>query len=261
MPWRRQPTLVTGVRYDLHVHSAFSDGSPMAEMADAAAAAGLEGIGFADHCIPFEDAHGRRDRHDLVEHVEERRAAIEDLRESVDLRVFDAAEVSYDPAHEDDLTALLERAGFDYTIGSVHFAGGYHYTTPGAFEGLDEAALEDAIDCYVDAVVAMVESGLFDVVGHVDLVERVPALRGRLDEAARERIADAVVAADAVVEYNAGRADREWRELHPAPPLREALRSRGVAFTVGTDSHRPDELGARVDHLREAGFGADTDPV
>jgi len=46
--------------YDYHVHTTYSDGSFLEEMVDAAAAAGLDGVGIADHCNVSGDERARR---------------------------------------------------------------------------------------------------------------------------------------------------------------------------------------------------------
>lgn len=249
------------IPYDLHVHTDYSDGSDVREMVAAAADAGLEGVGLADHCIPFEDEHGRRERYDLVETYEERRAEIAAVREEADVAVFDAAEVSYDPAHEDVIDDLIEAADFDYTIGSVHFVDPYDYTRSGAFESLSEERRRDAVERYFDVQVELVAGDRFDVVAHLDLPQRSPALRGLAEERHYERLAEAFASSRTVPEINAGRTDREYGTVHPEPRFIEYLRARGVAFTVGTDSHRPHEVGARLGRLREGGFAPDTYPV
>ena len=42
----------------------------------------------------------------------------------------------------------------------------------------DDESRRAAVECYYDAVVALVESELFDIVGHLDLPERLETLRG-----------------------------------------------------------------------------------
>ncbi|PSQ38010.1 hypothetical protein BRD10_04485, partial [Halobacteriales archaeon SW_12_71_31] len=95
--------------YDYHVHSTYSDGSFLEWMVRAAADAGLDGVGIADHLIVSgvekQLRRRRREGHALDVTYERRREAVRELRERADVAVFDAAEVDYHPADE----ARIER--------------------------------------------------------------------------------------------------------------------------------------------------------
>lgn len=240
--------------YDYHVHSNYSDGAFLAGMVGAAADAGLDGVGVTDHCNVSERPHCRRYRRrfgfnlDLT--CERRRAAIADLADEHGLAVFDAVEMDYHPADEAAIREFLAEVGFDYAVGSVHelretnVHGEY-------FAGLSERAQRSAVDEYFERVVALVESGLFDVLAHADIVERNPALRGYATEDHYHAVAAALADADVVPEVNAGRVDREYGQFHPGDSFLSVLADYGVGVTAGSDAHDPDELRERVPKLRE----------
>jgi len=235
---------------DYHAHTTYSDGSPLPEMCRAAEAAGLDAVGFTDHCIVVDDDFGRRERYHLVETYERRREAIERIRSRTDLTVWDAAEVSYVADAEAETADFLASAGFDYTIGSVHFAGEYDYTTASQYADASEAERRAAVERYFDAVVAAVDSGLFDVLGHLDLPERMAALRGRARRSDYERVAAALADSETVPEVNAGRVHDSLGRVHPNPAMLDAFLERDVGFALGSDSHSPTEIERRVPALR-----------
>ncbi|QLH76603.1 PHP domain-containing protein [Halosimplex rubrum] len=239
------------MRADLHAHTTYSDGSPLPEMCRAAEAAGLDAVGFTDHCIVVDDEFGRRERYDLVETYERRREAIERFRPRTDLTVYDAAEVSYVADAEAETADLLAAAEFDYTIGSVHFAGEYDYTTASGYADASEAERRAAVERYFDAVVAAVDSELFDVLGHLDLPERMAPLRGHARRSDYERVAAALADSETVPEINAGRVHDSLGRAHPDPAMLDAFLDRDVRFVLGTDSHSPREIERRVPALRE----------
>ena len=230
-------------------------------MARAAEAAGLDAVGFADHCnVSAREPARRATRRlgfTLDTTYERRRRAIHDLRDEVDLRVFDAVEMDYDPRDEAEIRAFLDDAGFDYAVGSVHAIDGANVHDEAYFARKSEEERRHLVGEYVDGVVALVESDLFDIAAHVDLPERNPALRGLFTPEQYDRIAAAFDGARTVPEVNAGRVRRSYGEFHPAPPLLDALLDRDVRVVLGTDSHSPDELAPRLDrltdHLRERG--------
>lgn len=250
--------------YDYHVHSNYSDGEFLRRMLDAAEDAGLDGVGFADHCNVSEREHPQRYRarfaFNLDRTYERRRTAIEGLRSEYDLRIFDAVEVDYHPADEDRIRTFLDEADFEYVVGSVHEIreANVHWDY---FAGLDAAERRAAVDEYFDRLLSLVGSGLFDVVAHADIVERNPALRGHATESHYDDVARALAASDAVPEINAGRIDREYGEFHPNESFLAVLADHDVDVVAGSDSHSPDALRARIPLLREKLDAADVSTV
>ena len=157
--------------------------------------------------------------------------------------------MSYDPDHEVATRSFLREADFDYAIGSVHFTADFDLTKTAPFVDLAEAERRAVVDDYFDRQVAMVESGLFDVVGHLDLTERVDPLRGLASEDHYRRVVEAVVDSETVPEINAGRAFGDYGSVHPNPAFLHAFREATVAFVTGSDSHRPAEVEHRNPYL------------
>jgi histidinol-phosphatase (PHP family) len=223
-------------------------------MVDAAAAAGLDGVGITDHCT-VTDREGLWNRSAtygfaLDVTYERRRRGIERVREETDVEVYDGVEMDYFPASEDRIAAFLDEAAFDYTVGSVHAVDDRNVQVPPAFADDTAAERDRVVDRYFDNLVAMIESELFDVAAHLDVVERNHALRGRATRDHYGRVARALADSRTVPEVNAGRALREMEVVHPDPTFFDILREHDVRFTVGTDSHEPGEYAPRVDFLR-----------
>ncbi|RZV08070.1 histidinol-phosphatase (PHP family) [Natrinema hispanicum] len=240
---------------DFHVHSNYSDGKFLRSMAQAAASAGLEGVGFADHCNV-----ATRDHHASMRSVygfnldltyERRRRGIERLREEFSLEIYDAVEMDYDPRDEAAIDAFLSEAGFDYAIGSVHDVDGKNVQVSSHFDAMSEAERDAVVDAYFEQLVALVESELFEIAAHVDLLERTPPLRGRATDDHYRRVARAFAESRTIPELNAGRALSDVEVVHPSDRFLSILREYDVAVTVGTDSHRPSELPDRAAFLAD----------
>ncbi|QKY20267.1 histidinol-phosphatase [Halolamina sp. CBA1230] len=241
------------VRFDYHTHSNYSDGYFIPGMVRAAEAAGLDGIGFADHCNVTADGEARRRLDGLGFALDEtyprRREGIEWVRTETDLAVYDAVEMDYVPGREADIASFLDEAAFDYAVGSVHSVEGDDVQWSENFVHLDDDERRAVVDGYYDNLAALAESELFEIAAHADLVERTPELRGYSTAEQYEQVADAFADADTVPEINAGRVLDDYGEFHPAPDLLDTLLDRGVEFVVGSDSHRPEEVGRRIDAL------------
>jgi len=246
---------------DVHTHTTFSDGSDLDAMIAAAERADLDGLGLTDHCIVTDDSFGRRAQYDLVETYEARREVIDAAREGTDLTLYDAAEMSYVEADEDRIADFLDEADFAYTIGSVHFAGPYNYTSDAQYADASDAERRAAVERYYDAVVALIDSGLFDVLGHLDLPERVGYLRRYTTRDDYERVAAALADSRTVPEINAGRVDRSLGRPHPDPAMLDVFADRGIRFVLGSDSHRPHEIETRVPALRAVASEHGLEPV
>ncbi|MFC7199071.1 histidinol-phosphatase HisJ family protein [Halospeciosus flavus] len=240
---------------DFHVHSNYSDGRPLPFMLAAAEEAGLDEVGFADHCNVSPAFEARLTKKEFGFNLdvtyERRRDAIEAFRERLGLTIHDAVEMDYDPDDEAAIAEFLDEANFDYAIGSVHHLDGTSIFDREHFAAKTEPECRDLVDRYYENVVALVDSGLFDVLGHVDGIERTPELRGYTTDDHRAMVADALVERDTRPEINGGRVLRDYGELHPEPSFLAALDERGVEFVPGTDSHRPDDLTDAVPALAE----------
>jgi len=241
------------VIHDHHLHSTYSDGRFLWQMLPAAAEAGLDAVGVADHCMVSERDPVRAARRSMGFNLDRthdrRRRALDRLNDEYDVRIVDAVEMDYHPDDEPAIREFLDGAGFAYAVGSVHALDGtnVHFERP--FEGYDEAERRDAVRRFFDREVALIESELFAVAAHLDLVERNRLLRGYATRADYERVADALDGSRTVPELNAGRVRDEYGEFHPAPPFVEVLADRGIEFVCSTDAHAPGEIGPRVEAL------------
>ncbi len=248
---------------DFHAHSNYSDGRFLSRMVRAAQEAGLEAFGFTDHCsVSSREAmqHARASMgFNLDITYERRRDSIERLRREVSgIEIYDAVEMDYDPRDESEISDFLTEAAFDYALGSVHSVDGLNVQYPSDFEEMSSNELDRFVDRYFENLVSLIESELFDVAAHPDLIERTPVLRGRATETHYRRAARAFADSRTVPEINAGRALREEGIVHPSSPFLDILREHGTRVTIGTDAHHPDEVGERAvfldNFLQETGI-------
>lgn len=252
---------IPSLAWDVHAHSDYSDGAPLAAMVEAARDVGLDGVGFADHSNVSTLEPGVNRSFDLSETYPDRRHQIRALREEYDLRIFDAIELDYRPADEERIASFLDEAAFDYALGSVHHVEQTNVVVPGAFANASEDERETFVDEYFDLVVDLIESELFDVVAHLDLVERNAELRDHATTDHYQTVAEALARSETVPELNAGRAFSDFGEIHPHPDFLDVLLEAGVEFVAGTDAHAPEELIPRAKLLSEVVASRDIDIV
>lgn len=151
-------------------------------------------------------------------------------------------EVDYFPDSEDELASLLHGWPWDYLIGSVHWIDGWIYDVrQQTWEGRDKAAVWRR---YFELLDGAVNSGLFDILGHVDAIKvfgHIPA-EPPLDEL--DQLTASLLQAGMVIEANTAFKYRGLSDdFCPAPYLLKLMKQSGVPITFGSDAHRPQEAG------------------
>lgn len=224
-------------------------------MCGAAEDAGLDAIGFADHCNVSPRERQQRAKKALGFNLdvtyERRREGIEMMRERFDVTIYDAVEMDFDSRDIEQIAAFLEEASFDYAIGSVHHLEGMNVHVEPYFARKSEAEREALVDRFYSEAVALIESELFDIAAHVDLVERNPALRGYSTDDHYHAVAEALADSRTRLELNAGRALADYGEFHPGPAFLEVLENYDIEFVLGSDGHSPQEVRDRKPELEK----------
>jgi histidinol-phosphatase (PHP family) len=251
---------------DYHVHTARCGHArgAMERYVERAIAAGLTELGFSDHLFQYWLPADQRDpelamaewEHDFyIEDVERCRHQY-----ARDIVIRLATEADYIPGHEPRLEAILRRYDWDYVIGSVHFLDGWGFDDRRYLGGFDAWDIDALYARYFDLVGASAETGLFDTIGHADLVKKFGHRATRDQADVYARVAARFARAEVCVEVNTGGLRKPCREIYPNPDMLRACRLGGVPITLGSDAHAPDEVAADLDAattlMKHAGYDA-----
>jgi histidinol-phosphatase (PHP family) len=226
--------------------------------------AGLSELGFSDHLFMYWLPRDQRDpelgmaewEHDFyIEDVERCRRQY-----GSDIAIRLSTEADYIPDHEAELEAILRRYDWDYVIGSVHFLDGWGFDDSRYLSGFDSWDIDALYARYFELVAAAAETGLFDTIGHADLVKKF-GHRPANDQAAQyARLAARLGKAGVCVEVNTAGLRKPCREMYPHPELLRACRLENVPTTLGSDAHTPLEVAADLETatslMREIGYDA-----
>ncbi|MFZ5640085.1 MAG: histidinol-phosphatase [Bacillota bacterium] len=169
------------------------------------------------------------------------------------LTVKAGLEVGFDLGLEEPIARVVEAHPFDFIIGSVHCID--HVAISSAGESAPYYAaqtLERVAELYFTTLRQAVASGLFDVVGHLDIYRRhgykfygpdvLKAHRSYLGE-----VLKVMAEKNTGLEVNTSSARHNHREFYPSREILEAARDAGIrVFTVGSDAHLVGELGQGV---------------
>lgn len=245
---------------DYHMHTPLcrhAVGEPT-EYAARAVALGLEEIGFSDHApMPRDDFDEWRMRRDqLDEYVA---GVLRARREHPGLRIKLALEVDYLPGYEDWIRELAARHPWDYLIGSVHYVSdGWDIDNPQKLSRWRERDPAEVWRAYCERLTRAAASGLFDILGHVDLAKKFAIYPAEDPVPWFAPVWAAARESGVAIELNTAGLRKDCREIYPARALLEAARAAGVAITFGSDAHAPGEVGADFDRAlalaREVGY-------
>lgn len=244
--------------YHMHTHQCPDGHDPAEAMALAAARLGLTEMGISEHLDTSPTDEGFGCYNDAQ--VE---AALARARQATDGRVVvrKGVEVCYQPSLEEEARQAIARCTHvDYVIGSVHYLDS-QYPPPEAFsEGQRDATYRR----YLRDCLRLVQSGLFDILGHFEYLRRHDQRAGRSYDPRRyadevEAVLRAVVERGMVLEVNSSGLRRPGGHWYPSRWTLKRYRALGgEAVTLGSDAHRAEDVGAGILEalhlLRELGF-------
>jgi len=240
---------------DFHVHSCIShDGEgEIMDYCERAARFGMRAIGFCEHVDldPRDPVSGLHDYQAYREKIEEARARFGDR-----LIISMGAEVGYVPSITNDIKAFLKDRHYDYIAGSVHTVFDGQCGISDEYEALETFAKYDLREVYTEyfeTVDRMILSGLFDVVGHLDLVQRygVNYVEGKTEwgrwYGLLRRILKGAIKREMAIEINTSGIRQAPRRPYPDREIMALYRElSGTMVLLGSDAHRPDQLGSGI---------------
>lgn len=246
---------------DYHMHTPLcqhAEGWPV-DYARVAVERGLEEIGFSDHnpmAGQYDDwrmSDGEFPRY--LEVVEQAREEYSD-----DLEIKLGMECDFVEGGEKWVEQLGNRADFDYLIGSVH------YLEPGwAVDDPDpkwaarwEGAVEEIWERYWDLYRQCASSGLFDFLGHPDLVKKFGHRPGGDLRRFYEPTIEALAANDMAIELSTAGLRKPCAEMYPATEFLQLACDADIPIVISSDAHKPEEVAAAfpdaIALARDAGY-------
>ena len=251
---------------DAHLHTDQSPDSnvPIDVYAALALERGIAELAITDH-VDFDRRDPAYDYVAVSERERVVRAAAERWAPRGVLIRF-GAELTYNRTWEADLRDHLRRHRYDYTIGSVHDWPDSPYIPSRVGTWASGRPIDEVVGPYFDEVVAAARSGLFDTIGHLDVVKRylfphmTPA-----DLARHPEVLDAALSAvaESGVALEVNTSGLRHRVVETYPATWAVLRYRelgGRNVVVGSDAHRSDWFAWRLEDgyraLNEAGFSS-----
>jgi histidinol-phosphatase (PHP family) len=220
---------------------------------EAAAERGVDEIGFTEHIYYFVQMRSlwsvpyqvERCKYDLDTYVD---AVLDAKRRGYPVKL--GLEVDYQPGLEEETAELLAPYPWDYLIGSIHFLDGA--SIDGEPSLVESVGVEEAWRLYYKALARAARSGLFETLGHPDLVK----MFGPEIDWDWAGVASSVQ--DVCLEVSSAGLHKRHGKLYPNPELLAAARARDIPITLASDAHVPQNVGRDLDraieHARAAGY-------
>jgi histidinol-phosphatase (PHP family) len=254
---------------DYHIHTRMcrhAQGEAR-EYVERAIALGMTEMGFTDH-LPFLGGWTPKyvppddwamDMTELDGYVTLVQGLQREYRD--DVRVLLGIEADYIEDTLEETARVLDEYPFEYVIGSVHLVGdGYPFDHPAMRDRLSDYGIDRIYLESLELVAAAAGSGLFQIMGHIDQAKKY-GFRPN-DEAAvgaaASRALLAIAAAGVALELNTAGLRKPAAEVYPGPTLLREAAGLGIPLVLGSDAHKPGDVGHGFDEAaglaRAAGY-------
>ena len=233
--------------FDYHMHL---ENGPirmdwLREFVDAAARNGIGEIGVSEHMFRFREAtpvwpswwelQPDCSLDEYVDLIQRARSLVAPVKIGV--------EAEYLRGREGEIRDFLEKAPWDYVIGSVHYIGEWGFDDSARKNEWDSKDVNAAYREYYGLLEEAIRSGLFDVIGHPDVI-KVFGHRPTIDLGAYyDRIADAAKSCGVAVEVSTAGLRKPVKEMYPHADFLRAFARMGVPIVISSDAHYPEHVG------------------
>jgi histidinol-phosphatase (PHP family) len=174
-----------------------------------------------------------------------------------DLVVLAGVEVGYDPGLVGTISDFLGRHEFDYVLGAVHSLDHICLTSKDELESFKSEFLpqgpERIVEHYFHDLRSAAGSQLFDCLSHLDIYRKYiqPLFDSRFTQAADSllpSVLEFVAESGTGLEVNTSALRRGNAEPYPEKRILKLAKDAGIqVFTIGSDAHRPADLGKDLD--------------
>ena len=247
------------IRHDYHMHTKRC-GHATGEVAEYIAEArrkGLLEIGFSDH-LPFVTHRDPKYTMDISELPAYQRDIEEARHKTRDLEIKVGIEADYMEGNAEEIRKLVASYPYDFVIGSVHFIRKWAFDDPREKDRWERENVEEVYRRYYELLRQSAETGIYDIMGHVDLVKKFghrsrEDLSDLIDTTAR-----AFKERGVAIEINTSGLRKPVKEIYPSLEVLKVYKKHGVPIVFGSDAHAPQHVGSDFDRARalalEAGY-------
>ncbi len=236
--------------HDYHIHTSLckhAEGK-IVDYVEAAISQGIFEICFTDH-IPLPegfDAEHRMSPKELDTYFDQIEQCKAKYRQ---ITILTGIEADYMEGYENYLKTILKRYPFDLVVMSVHYIKkwgtkewvfNYTYT---------KETLRAQYNDYFNVMYKGIQTGLFDVVGHLDIIKRpgLPVLKSNFRDV--DRVLDAAKKTGMSIELNTSGLRKSIFQTYPHMDIIEMAVEKNIPIVLSSDAHRPEDVGYGFDDI------------
>jgi histidinol-phosphatase (PHP family) len=175
-----------------------------------------------------------------------------------EIQIKTGLEVDFSPADTHSVQEIIQTFSFDVIGSSIHFPGNIDIVNSRSEWKQGEFDTDIMYQQYFTQVKAMLEYDYFDVVCHLDLPKKFGRKPKKSFDQDLDEIITLIQERDLTIEFNTSGYNHPVSEAYPAPAIIDKCQKVGVSLTLGSDAHRPEDVGRHFDRalplLRSAGY-------
>jgi len=244
---------------DNHIHTKLckhADGD-IFDYVEKAIALGIKEIAFTDH-IPLPDNFDLAHRMQMNEIDTYERWVMLARDKYPEIKIRYGIEADFYDGYERFTENFLNQHDFDIVIMSVHFIRHWPEGNWVFDYNFPDKSKEDIYRDYFSIIKKGIETGLFDILGHLDLIKSP-------GDSLIELIPDDVIELLGVVknsgmaiEINTSGYRKIVGESYPGLDWLPIIKEKSINLTIGSDAHHPDQVGLKFKpvykKIKEEGF-------
>lgn len=258
------------MKSSFHTHCCYCDGagSP-SDIVEEALSRGFSSLGFSSHS-PADGASWALTEHQVDEYIFEINQIKEKYKDQIEIYLGMEVEFLWNESKPSD--SRFQKLGLDYIIASFHMwrFDGELYAVDGPFENIEFlisqfGSIKKLVKKYYESVTEMANGGMFDFIGHFDLIKKHNKHKNLFDESSDWYKKEVIKCLDAIaelkckVEINTGGMSRDYTDsFYPSHWIVEQMRKRNIPIVLNSDSHKPEWIDWAFDeskeYLKECGY-------
>lgn len=236
-------------KFDLHVHTCYSDGKNSPEtVVQKAIEIGLEVLGFSDHGVTETAEIYGMNKVESEKYFDEISLLKEKYKDKIKILCGVEKEI-----YSSECTDK-----YDYVIGSVHYIKvGDNYipvdhTPEKILQGAENffgGDIYKMLESYFDSISKVAEETNCDIIGHFDLVTKFNEQTPLFDENderyvnAWKSAVDRIIERCRIFEINTGAMSRGYRTTpYPSREMIDYIKSKGGKLILSSDSHKAEDI-------------------
>ena len=246
---------------DFHIHTCFSGDSEanVDAVIQSAISKGMKHMAITDHNdFEFENGKFELDIEKYFEYMSKKKI---EYKDQITLSI--GIECGLEPRFADRIEKLLSSYDFDFVIGSSHVING---RDPYYKEYFEDRPVHDAMVEYLESIIENIQIfNNFDVYGHLDYMMRYAPVspeekRYNYNEYGElfDKILNTLISKDKGIEINTSPLRSELADTNPnIQVIKRYKELGGQIITIGSDSHKPEDVGANFDDAKKLLLDAD----